>query len=111
MQLLTNTLYYIQHLNILGSNAMVVDTTCMQAVGLADPPAGAYGLEIISTVLWVGSHCQMQMSATASVNSSVLNILSCDTECLCEHKITLRLSTSQQLRLGGKPTRRPIKPT
>ena len=35
------------------SNAMVVDTTCMQA-GPADPHAGAYRLEIISMELRVG---------------------------------------------------------
>ena len=56
-------------------NTMVVDIACMQA-GLADPRAGTYRLEIISTNLRVSSHCRMQMSATASVNSFMLNILS-----------------------------------
>ena len=71
------------------SNAMVVDTTCMQA-GLADSRAGAYQLDIINTELRVGSRCRMQMSATASVNSFLLNILSHNTEHFSEYKITVQ---------------------
>ena len=67
MQLLANGLYYIKRLNTLASNAMVVNTTCMQAVGLAEPLCtDAYRLEIISAT----THRLALMSA--SINSSVL---------------------------------------
>ena len=69
---------------------MVVDTTCMQA-GLANPHAALIdykqqSYEWARIIEYLCSHCRMQISATESVNSFMLNIY---TECFSEYKITL----------------------